>query len=198
MIMHINRKRWCDRHTFTNQIKLWFVIVIIGFIFCPGFSFSEGFRNPPPGAFGLGRAGGRIAHVQDASAVTHNPANLIALTNFEAQAAMGLVYMNVDYSSAATGQSAQTENPWKPLPAAFFATPLIDDTWAFGLGITSPYGLSVDWDEANSSAFAPATGSLRYQSPHFAELMTMNFNPTVSIKLTEKLSVGLGLDVMWS
>lgn len=161
-------------------------------------SVSEGFRNPPAGAFNLGRAGGRIAHVQDATAVTHNPANLVAATNYQAQAALGLVYMKVAHSSAAPGQSAQTENPWKVLPAAYFATPVLDDKCVFGLGLTSPYGLSVDWNETGSSAFAAPAGALRYTSPHYAELMTLNLNPTVGIKLTESISVGVGLDIMWS
>jgi long-chain fatty acid transport protein len=39
---------------------------------------------------------------------------------------------------------------------------------------------------------------LRYQTPHFAELQTININPTVSFKLGDKLTLGLGLDVMWS
>jgi len=33
---------------------------------------AEGFRNPPPGTFDLGRAGGRIAQVDDSSAVQQN------------------------------------------------------------------------------------------------------------------------------
>lgn len=159
---------------------------------------AEGFRNPPPGAFGLGRAGGRIAHVQDSSAVTHNPANLVTLTNTEVQIAPGLVYMGVDFTSAvAPGQTAETENSWKPLPSAYFSMPLKDGDMALGLGLTSPYGLSVDWDEVGSSAFAPG-GVLRYTSPHYAELMTLNFNPTFSAKITEKIMIGVGLDVMWS
>lgn len=203
MIMRTINELARRRHTNKSHHKLCLTCNILGFFICLNSASAEGFRNPPPGAFNLGRAGGRIAHVQDASAVTHNPANLVELTNYEAQAVLGVVYISADYT-APNGQTATTENPWKALPAAYFTTPLFDDTWAFGLGITSPYGLGVDWDERNSSAFAPATptspvpGSLRYTSPHFAELMTINLNPTVSIKLTEKISLGIGLDVMWS
>jgi long-chain fatty acid transport protein len=161
-------------------------------------SWGEGFRNPPPGAFNLGRAGGRIAHVQDASAITHNPANLMALTNAEVQIAPSVVYMGVDFDSSLAPQSAKTENPWKFLPNAFFAIPADEENMAYGLGITSPYGLSVDWDTDGSSAFAPGVGVLRYTSPNYAELMTLNLNPTVAFNLTDNLSVGLGANVMWS
>src|SRR6266508_4190605 len=45
---------------------------------------AEGLRNPPPGTFNLGRAGGRIAQIDDSSAVHQNPANLVELTGAEA------------------------------------------------------------------------------------------------------------------
>jgi hypothetical protein len=44
---------------------------------------AEGFRNPPAGAFNLGRAGGRIAQIDDSSAVAQNPANLMDLPDPE-------------------------------------------------------------------------------------------------------------------
>ncbi|MGC3960496.1 MAG: outer membrane protein transport protein [Verrucomicrobiota bacterium] len=160
--------------------------------------YGEGFRNPPPGTFSLGRSGGRIAHVDDSSAVHQNPANLIDLKESEVQFTPSIVYMGVDFdSSAAPGQSSKTEDPWKFLPNLFWATPLENTNITVGLGITAPFGLSVNWDNEGTSAFAPG-GVLRYSAAHYNELMTMNFNPTVAFKLTENLSLGVGLDVMWS
>jgi long-chain fatty acid transport protein len=160
-------------------------------------AWAEGFRNPPPGTFNLGRSGGRIAHVDDSSAVTQNPANLTDLKTAEVQFTPSIVYMGVEFDSAA-GQSSETEDPWKLLPNLFMAMPLENTNIAIGLGITAPFGLSVNWDNEGTSAFAPPGGVLRYTSAHYAELMTMNFNPTVAFKLTDNLSLGLGLDVMWS
>src|SRR5436190_1238148 len=42
------------------------------------------------------------------------------------------------------------------------------------------------------------TRILRYQSPFYAKLTTINFNPAVAVKLGEHLSLGAGLDIMWS
>lgn len=159
---------------------------------------GEGFRNPPPGTFNLGRSGGRIAHIDDSSAVHQNPANLIDLKHTEVQFTPSIVYMGVEFdSSLVPGQSSKTEDPWKFLPNLFWAMPLENTNIAIGLGITAPFGLSVNWDNEGTSAFAPG-GVLRYTAAHYNELMTMNFNPTVAFRLTEDLSVGLGLDVMWS
>jgi long-chain fatty acid transport protein len=158
-------------------------------------SNAEGFRNPPPGAFNLGRAGGRIAQVDDSSAVAQNPANLVDLTAPEFQFTPSIVYIKVDYDSPA-GESASTEEPWKLLPNMFASMPIYEDRLAVGFGITTPYGLANEWDK-KSEAFTNPAG-WRYQTPYFAQLMAINFTPAVSIKAGEHLSLGAGLDVMWS
>lgn len=194
--MNTNQTVLPTRWTSRRQNAL--LVLGIGLLLTNVAVYGEGFRNPPPGTFNLGRSGGRIAHVDDSSAVHQNPANLIGLKESEVQFAPSIVYMGVDFdSTAAPGQSAETEDPWKFLPNGFWATPLEGNNVALGLGITAPFGLSVNWDEAGNSAFAPG-GVLRYTSPHYDELMTMNFNPTVAFKLSEQLSLGVGLDVMWS
>jgi len=159
---------------------------------------AEGFRTSPPGTFNLGRAGGRIVHIDDSSAIAQNPANLTTLEATEIQFTPSIVYMSVDFaSSVAPGQTAQTENPWKLMPNGFLAVPLKDGDITLGLGITSPFGLSVDWD-GDSSAFAPGTGILRYTAPYYTEMLSLNFNPTVAFKITDSLSLGIGADIMWS
>lgn len=159
---------------------------------------GEGFRNPPPGAFSLGRAGGRIAQIDDSSAVTHNPANLMDLAEVEVQLTPTLANLNWEFSSAtAPGQAASTEEPWKYLPAIFAAVPLKNRDIAFGLGITTPYGIGGEWD-ADSSAFAPFTGILRYQSAHSTDLKAFNFNPSAALRLGEHAQIGAGLDCLWS
>jgi long-chain fatty acid transport protein len=159
-------------------------------------SRAEGFRNPPPGTFNLGRAGGRIAQIDDASAVQQNPANLTELTNIELQLTPTIVYISAEFKSA-NGHTASTKEPWKFLPNFFAAMPLKDDRFALGLGLTAPFGLASQWNE-NSGAFAFPTGVLRYQTPYSTDLKTLNFNPTLSFRLNEHLSLGAGLDIMWS
>lgn len=163
-------------------------------IFLPTSASGEGFRNPPPGAFNLGRAGGRIAHVDDSSAALQNPANLVDLTRPEVQFSPSVVYIHVDYESPA-GAEAETKNPWKLLPNLFGSLPLADGKCAVGLAVTAPYGLSNEWEE--DGAFADPT-SLRYTAPHFAELKSLLVNPAFSIRLGEHFQAGVALDVMWS
>jgi len=158
--------------------------------------YAEGFRNPPSGTFDLGRAGGRIAQVDDSSAVQQNPANLVDLTNVQAQLTPSVVYISADFNSP-LGQSASTIDPVKILPNFFASVPLKDDKLAVGLGVTVPYGLGNEWNR-DSSAFAQPTGALTYFAPYYSKLTTINFNPAVSYKICDIIQIGAGLDVMWS
>ena len=156
-------------------------------------AFAEGFRDATIGAFDLGRSGGRIAQVDDATAVQNNPANLADVTNTEAQLTPSVIYINVDYK-APGGQSASTVHPVKVLPNIFASIPLNDRLTA-GLGVTVPYGLGNQWDKS-SSAFQ--LGGPLYNAANFGKLTTININPSVAAKLGEHLQIGVGLDVMWS
>jgi long-chain fatty acid transport protein len=159
-------------------------------------SEGEGFRNPPAGTFNLGRSGGRIAQIDDASAAVQNPANLVDLSKVELELSPSIIYIGAEFD-AANGQHAETTDPWKLLPNFFAAVPLADGRFAAGLGVTVPYGLGNKWDE-NTSAFARPGGTWRYQAPTSAELTTVDVMPAFSAKIGESLQVGLALEVMWS
>lgn len=149
---------------------------------------AEGFRSPTIGAAGLGGSGGRIVFVDDASAVAHNPANLVALPGWEASIEPTLAYHSVDFRSPEGGR-AETRDPWKPMPHLFVGGPVLADRVALGLGVTVPYGLSVDWGDG---------GALRYHAAHYVDLKSFQFNPTVAVRLAPTLQVGAGLEAMWS
>lgn len=149
---------------------------------------AEGFRSPTTGAQGLGTSGGRFAFIDDASAAWHNPANLTLLPEWEVSFEPTLIHHEARYRGPFG--TAKTENPWKFLPALFVGGPL-NDRVAAGLGVTVPYGLSVDWDWSKA-------GAMKYLAPHFVDLKTFNFNPNLAFKIGDRASLGLGLDVMWS
>ena len=179
-----------------NQ-PVWFCLLLV-FGSVVMIAVGEGFRNSTIGTSDLGRSGGRIAQVDDATAVQHNPANLVGITNTEAQLTPSVIYINVDYQSP-LGQSASTIHPWKVLPNFFIAMPLKNDRYAIGLGVSVPYGIANQWS-SSATAFSqkPPYGSLTYFAPHYSQLITLNVNPSVAVRLTDKIRLGAGLDVMWS
>jgi long-chain fatty acid transport protein len=160
-----------------------------------GVAHAEGFRNPPPGTFSLARAGGRIAQVDNAEASYHNPANIVDVKSAQIEASPTFVYLHVEEGDGST----ETIHPFKYLPNAFFTVPLVEGKLAAGLSVTTPFGLSNEWDR-DKGRFTdpnPAT-SWRYNAPYFTELMTVNANPSISWRVNDRLSVGAGLDLFWS
>ena len=73
--------------------------IVLGGLLLDLVAFGEGFRNPPPDAFSLGRAGGRITHIDGAAAVHQNPANLVGLTNAQFEFTPSVVYIHVEHES---------------------------------------------------------------------------------------------------
>ena len=151
-------------------------------------SMAEGFKNPPEGAAALGRAGGRIAIADDAAAVSHNPANLVDLEGTEVQAAVTIVHAETEYDSP-MGGSTETESPWKFLPNLYAVQAVEDGRFAYGIGLTTPFGQSTEWDK---------DGLFRYSAPYFAELRMVEANPVVAARIGERVSVAAGVDFYWS
>jgi long-chain fatty acid transport protein len=164
--------------------------VLACLVIAPFQVLGEGFRNPPPSSFGLGRAGGRIAQVDDSAAVNSNPANLVDVHGLELQLTPSVVYIDVDYTSPANGK-VSTVHPWKLLPNAYGSYEILPNRLTVGVGLTVPYGLANEWDSSTSSP-------LRYSAPYYTELKTINLNPSAALRINDKLSIGAGLDVMYS
>ena len=158
-------------------------------------AFGEGFRNPPPGAFSLSRAGGRRAQIDTADAAYHNPANVVNIPGIAVELSPTFVYIKVEHQNSVTGESAETTDSFKILPNAFATFGIIEGKLSAGLAVTTPYGLSNEWDK--EGAFG-AGRIYRNATAWYTELMTVDVSPTVSWRPHERLSVGGGLDVYWS
>src|SRR6476469_1712993 len=76
---------------------------------------GEGFRNPPAGAYSLGRAGGRYAQNDDPSTIVQNPANFVDFGSTEFSIAPSGVYIHVEHENS----NSETTDPWKLLPNLF-------------------------------------------------------------------------------
>lgn len=149
---------------------------------------AEGFRSPTAGTHGLGASGGRLAYLQDASAATHNPANLVDLARWEVAAEPTFVHHAATFT-APSGATTRTREPWKILPSFFAGGPLEAGRLAAGVGIHAPYGLALDWEP---------DGPLRGVAPFLTELRTINVNPSLAFRLAEGLNAAAGLNTLWS
>ncbi len=148
----------------------------------PGGAHADGFRNPPSGAAGLGRAGVNLTHSEDASSLFYNPANILMSESTSVQAGLALARLKTDFKSGLGTESMR--DSWQALPYAFAIHPLEEEV-SIGIGITFPHGQSVEWERQ---------GIFRYAAPYFAEMRLANIGPALAYRAHERLLLGIGLD----
>jgi len=78
--------------------------------------------------------------------------------------------------------------PWKFTGSSYLTHQLSDKVTA-GLGFSAPFGISINW---------PRQGLFRYSTPYDSVLQTFALNPALGFKITDKISLGLGLDIYYS
>ena len=143
-------------------------------------AFANGFHNPPPGAEALALDGGKSVLVEDVTGLAANPALLSGLDHPEAAASITLIDAETSFTSA-TGVKSTTRSNLKTLPNLFAAVP-VRDNLVFGLGVTTPYGQSVEW--------SPGSGL-----PYFTELRLVDISPALSVRLLNRIAAGVALDI---
>ena len=161
------------------------VIVLVGTV---ASVMADGYRNPPEGAAALGRGGARYVYGDDGSVLTHNPAALTDLDAATLTVSATFGYAPTDYTSP-QGVTESSEDAVAILPAVYATMPLDEGRVVVGVGLTSPYGQSQEWD---------AEGVFKGVAPDFAEMKTVNVSPTFGVKLCDNVSIGAGLNVMWA
>ncbi|RPJ79232.1 MAG: hypothetical protein EHJ94_08345 [Deltaproteobacteria bacterium] len=89
------------------------------------------------------------------------------------------------HSSGAFPEIEQEDQMYTP--PNLYGTYTIDTKWAVGIGVFTPYGLGSEWkNDWIGSAIAVKT-----------EVQTFYINPTVSYKISDQLSVGVGFSYIY-
>jgi len=163
-------------------------VVMIGIYLVPSVR-ANGFRNPPASASALGMSGGKIATINDASAIAINPANLTGIPDGQVLGSLTLGYSDIEYTDP-LGNKSSSSSSWTPLPNLYGAWRLGDEKGTVaGFGIMTPYGQSTEWSK---------TGPFLYTAPYFAELSVVDFSPVIAFPMGHGVSIGVGADIFWS
>lgn len=148
---------------------------------------AESLSLIPDSAEALGIAGGRFANLQDATTARVAPASMIDIENATIQLNTGLWRSDIGLQSA-SGVSMHNDDPWV-VPASLYAViPIASKIFAFGLGLSTPYGLGSEYSK---------TSPLRYSVPYESSLRTYSITPSFAFRVSDTVSVGLGLDFMY-
>jgi len=150
-------------------------------------AFASGFMIPEQGAkaMGMGNAFGAIA--DDASANWFNPAGLSFQEN-NAAVSSTLVYPLNDFETG--GQSYSAKKGLHVIPQAYMRYGDGNSDVSYGLGINSPFGLSVDWTGSGAPFTQISAGK---KAVTFSEIQAVHVNPNIAYRVNENLSIAAGI-----
>ncbi|MES2636570.1 MAG: outer membrane protein transport protein [Pseudomonadota bacterium] len=159
---------------------------------------AAGFALLEQNASGLGNAyAGAAAIAEDASTIFFNPAGMAYIDGTQAAGALHLIKPSAEFNN----NGASREGTGRPfigneggdagdltfVPNFYFMTPL-SDAVKFGVGVNAPFGLKTEYDKDWIGRFQGIKSDLK----------TININPSLSFKVNEQLSLGIGLSAMWA
>lgn len=157
-----------------------FLLSILAVVFC-GPVFAEGYQVNMLSAkqIGMGHVGTGMK--LGAESIHFNPAGLVFMRG-HVDLSVGLSAISATAKYDNEGYSAKTDNPLST-PLYAYAGLRVYDNLAVGIGLTTPYGNALKWPKY-------------WQGSHLIQeiaLKSFVLQPTVSYKITDKLSVGASL-----
>jgi long-chain fatty acid transport protein len=150
-----------------------------------GSAFGSGFGIFTQGATELGQANASVAHTNGPSAVYFNPALMSRLQGTQVEIGTTLVAPDRDFTSAATGLGAEVDNTVY-FPSSLYLTRTVNDQLSLGLAVYNPFGLGTEWPEDWEGRYLATKSTIT----------TFNINPALAYKLTPKLTLAAGLDLL--
>lgn len=161
-----------------------FVFVVSGNVEAAGFALIE------QSASGMGNAyAGAAAIAEDASTIFFNPAGMTYINGTQAVGALHLIKPSVEFNNKGSVGVAGDEGPNAGdlafVPNFYFMTELTPSV-KVGVGVNVPFGLKTEYDDQWLGRFQGVK----------SELKTININPSIAFRVSDQLSLGLGLSVM--
>ena len=147
-----------------------------------------GFRNEAAlDAEANGMADCFVAQADSPSAVHFNPAGLVQLKGDHVKIGYTLQAPRNSYDDL-NGNETQMQKQTFLIPNFYYTSDLGREDWAFGMSVTSPYGLGTDWAEDSFAAKQSEESDLEF----------CQINPSVAYKLNDTTSLGFGVDYVMS
>lgn len=146
------------------------------------------FNTPSAGVAGAGAA----AVASDASTAFHNPAGMTRVEGKQVMGGLGMLYGSTrfdadDSTPIAGGDGGQAFEYPVPLITGFYVHDVTDDLKA-GIGLLSLTGAQLDYSDNWSGRFLVQD----------VELLTLSAQPVVAYQVTDWLSFGGGVNVMYA
>ena len=169
--------------------RIFCFILVLGFA-AAAVHASETLSVVPDSAQALGIVGGRYANLKDASALRVSPANILQIEKSELLINTAIWHGDIRFTQNG-GQAVQMNRPWVFPASMYFVQPIIEGKLAFGIGVSTPYGMASSYPKTMA---AP----LRFALPYSSTLLTVDITPAVAFQVTEGLNVAVGADIMYA
>ena len=166
------------------------------FASCGGSAFASGFAIVEQSVTGLGNSfAGGAAAAEDASTIFYNPAGLTLLEGQQIVAGVHYIMPSTKFSSSqatnalggSLGSNDGGQGGVSKFVPNFYYSNRISDKLAVGLGINAPFGLATKYDKDWVG---------RYHAIE-SDVSTININPVLAIKVTDNLSIGVGVSAQY-
>jgi len=142
----------------------------------------------------------------DWSAMFFNPGGLTQLdSKWTIGGSVGIIMPRADYTAHAyplapfpgmytNEREVANKNFYVPSFGIFFKP---SEKIVLGLGVYAPFGLGTEWDLLDLPDYFGNAEGISKVSEHNSDHQVINIQPTAAIKLTDKISVGLGVSYIW-
>src|SRR3569833_838669 len=157
-------------------------ILLLALAMAPVFSFAQGFQVNLEGnkQIGMGHTG--VGMAQDGAAIFFNPGAVASLPENYVQGGVSPLMFKSVFNPAGTNEQYHTADKVAPPITLYGAWGPKTARWKAGLGVYTPFGGLTDWGTT-------------WPGKYTAEMLNLKaifFQPTLSYKLTDKLSIGAG------
>ncbi len=161
--------------------------LIIFLALLPFAVFSQGYQVNLQGQAQQGMGSAGSGFVQDAAGIFYNPGGTAFLNSNEASIGISPTFANATFLENGTSELARTNSPVGTPFTAYGLFQLKDSSrLKLGLGIYTPFGSTIEWEDAWVGRFALTR----------LQLKAIFFQPTVSFRVTDK--IGLGAGFIWT
>jgi long-chain fatty acid transport protein len=132
--------------------------------------------------------GAFVARASDPSAIYYNPAGLAFQNGINVMGGATLIFPSTTFKPTNEPGFDVSQKVQVFYPPNLYGTYALNDQWVVGLGVFSPYGLGSEWDR----------GWLGNESAIKTSIQTFYFNPSISYKINNDLSLGIGISYVYA
>lgn len=157
-------------------------ILLLSLLSAPFVMYGQGFQVNLQGQKQIGLAGAGSALALDEASVFYNPGAVSFLEHNSISGGVSPLFFKSAFKLAGSDNTEHVKNKIAT-PLEFYAVwgPK-SNKWKLGLGVYTPFGGAVNWDENWSGKYALTS----------LDLKAIYVQPTISVKLTDAIGLGAG------